>query len=510
MELFFRVYAALWKGAALFLRGHKRLKDSFGQRAVLENGPFAAFGAETRSFPDRDAGLDATDSGRHRALTEAVPVRLWIQAASAGEAKLCRAFVPALCTAFAAHPDFAARPLRVLCTSLTLQGIETLEEAKKTFPPDVRCLCGYLPLDRPDLMRAAVRLARPQAVILLETELWPGLMRAAKLEGVPLIVANGRISEKSFRFYGPSRFFWKNLAPDRVAAVSEKDAARYAALFGSFGKVETMPNIKFDLLRQDAPGGPEAEAARRLRAELGAEEADLLVLLASVREEEEDLLLPGLCAFCEKKIRGRGLVVAVAPRHMHRIPAWEEKLRACGAAFVLRRTSGEKERDVASAAGARASGTGARTDGGRICLCAKFGELPALYAAADAVFVGGSLVPLGGQNFLEAAACGASPLVGPHLDNFLWAGEDIFATGLARRISGAAGLFETLARDLEERSALLDLAGAGAESGARAGASEKIQARFQALLAPKLGGSAKAAEIVLETVFQSAAAPSAN
>ncbi|MDR2801407.1 MAG: hypothetical protein LBB52_09155, partial [Desulfovibrio sp.] len=272
----------------------------------------------------------------------------------------------------------------------------------------------------------------------------------------------------------------------------------YAALFGFSGKVETMSNIKFDLLRQDAPDRPGAEAARRLRAELGAGEAGLLVLLASVREEEEDLLLPGLCAFCEKKIGGRGLVVAVAPRHMHRIAAWEEKLRACGAAFVLRRTPGAGERGAAG--GARASGTGAQTEGSRICLCAKFGELPALYAAADAVFVGGSLVPLGGQNFLEAAACGASALVGPHLDNFLWAGEDVFAAGLVRKISGASGLFETMARDLEERAALLDLAGAGAETDARAGAAEKIQARFQALLTPKLGGSAKAAEIVLETV----------
>ncbi|MDR3175659.1 MAG: hypothetical protein LBU06_03910 [Desulfovibrio sp.] len=504
MELFFRVYAVLWRGAALFLCGHERLKDSFGRRAVLENGPFAAFGADPRPRTGPDAGPDAADKDRQRALTGAAPVRLWIQAASAGEAKLCRAFVPALHAAFAAHPGFAARPLRLLCTSLTPQGLETLEEAKKTFPPDLRCLCGYLPLDRPDLMRAAVRLARPQALILLETELWPGLMRAAKLEGVPLIVANGRMSEKSFRFYGPSRFFWKNLAPDRVAAVSEKDAARYAALFGSPEKVETMSNVKFDLLRQDAPGRPGTEAVLRLRAELGADEADLLVLLASVREEEEDLLLPGLCAFCGKKIRGRGLVVAVAPRHMHRIAAWEEKLRACGAAFFLRRTPGE-----GGAVGARASVTGARADGSRICLCAKFGELPELYAAADAVFVGGSLAPLGGQNFLEAAACGAVPLVGPHLDNFLWAGADVFAAGLARKISGAAGLFEALARDLEERAALLDLAGAGAETDARAGASGEIQAHFQALLAPKLGGSSRAARIVLEAVT-AGATPSAG
>jgi 3-deoxy-D-manno-octulosonic-acid transferase len=506
--MLFALYTGLWRAAEPLLRRHTRLRDSFAARSDPEAGPFAAFAAASRAGENADA---------------ASPLSFWIQAASAGEARLCRSLIPALYAAAYAVPDATpeaacppSRPLRLLCTSCTAQGLAVLEETRRSLPEAARlnCFCGYLPFDRPDLMREVLRLAAPGALILLETELWPGLMRAAKDLGVPLLVVNGRMSAKSARLYGLTRFFWRDLAPDGIAAISEADANRFAAVFGHPDTVKVMSNIKFDLLwaEEKAPVGaarPEKDAidegaSRRLRAELGLGDADLLLLLASVRAEEEDLLLPLVRSLHGQKISGRNTLVAVAPRHMHRIRPWEEKLRAAGLSFQLRQSGADAAGQISAQAQARDCGKDALGSGQPnpppLCLCDRFGELAALYAAADSVFVGGSLVPLGGQNFLEAIAAGASALVGPHLDNFLWAGEEVFKAGLARKIAGPSELEEALLEGLRDRAAQLERAGPDGAGRARAALLAERRAQFQTLIGAKVGGSALAAAMILNIV----------
>ncbi|MDR2668982.1 MAG: 3-deoxy-D-manno-octulosonic acid transferase [Desulfovibrio sp.] len=510
----FGLYGALWRAAAPLLARHSRLRRDFNLRLHPEQGPCAAL----RDIP--------VAPGRDR------PLRLWIQAASAGEARLVRPLLSALECSAARHPRFAARPLHVLVCTCTRQGLDTLDDMKNTYAPcperpeGLRLLSSPMPLDRPDIMRKAVRQAAPDAFILLETELWPGLLRAAKDAGIPVLLLNARMSKKSARAYGLMNFFWRTFAPDRIAAVSAEDARRFAELFGNPEHISVLPNIKFDLACPEEesflphetqtgkracdalcrPLSAGAQAPRKTHAEgnarnvslrpapdnAGARPAPALfptengpaLLFASVREEEESILLPLVRSLYDEAIQGRHATIIVAPRHMHRVTAWEDGLRA--ACLPVQRIS------------RRQTDTG-QPDSRPVLLLDVFGELQAAYRAVDAAFVGGSLAPLGGQNFLEAAGAGVPTLVGPHLDNFCWVGEDVFDTGLVKRVKDAGELREALSAVLAEQVAKLygpDRTGSVSET--RAAAAAERRALFRALIGPKSGGALRSARFVLE------------
>lgn len=499
-SLLLGLYGGLWRLAAPLLRRNGRLGEGFEDRLAPQGWPFAPPVARSAAPPvapllipscvppciPQDAGAPAT------------LLRLWIQAASGGEAWLVHSLVPEILRAVAAHAargGGSARPphVQILCTTLTRQGLEVLE---KFTPPSraglssLTILPRYCPLDRPDLMRRAFRLFPPAAVILLETELWPGLLSAARAAGTPVLVLNGRMTEKSLSAYRLIASFWRPLAPQTILAVSPADGRRFSALFGPASRVGTMPNIKFDRvtesLEQPEPGL--ASDAAFPRAVAGCPEHALLTALASVREEEEDMLLPALAGLRTRDVGGAPLVLAVAPRHMHRVEAWKEKLGASGIPFRL-----------------RSSGTGPGSSAPfPVWLWDSFGELHALYDIADAVFVGGSLAPLGGQNFLEPLARGLRPRVGPHVGNFLWVGEDVFSSGLAVRIAGPEALADALLAALREQRAALP-AGCGATEDAwrtaRAKAAAAVRERFALWLAPRAGGSALAARALLDALY---------
>ncbi|MDL2272575.1 3-deoxy-D-manno-octulosonic acid transferase, partial [Desulfovibrio sp. OttesenSCG-928-I05] len=411
--LFNVLYAALWKGARPFLRRHKRLRDSFERRLVPPGWGGSAPG-----------GAD-----------DVPPCDCWIQAASGGEAFLASRLVHALAERVrqteSANPS--ARPLRVLCTSCTRQGMDVLERLAADAADAAGSLSGitvvtdFFPLDEPALMRRALDVVRPRAVALLETELWPGLMAASAAKGIPMLVLNGRMRGKSLSGYRRLGFFWKQHAPDAVLAISTDDAARFAALFGS-ERVSVMPNMKFEEL----PG-----TSARTSAEAGTSPLSELfgsapppLLLASVRQEEEALLLPQLETLLRSATKiAPGTSLIIAPRHMERVPFWREALSAFPFPVSFR-----SELDGAFPAG-------------HLVIWDRFGELGALYAEAGAVFVGGSLAPLGGQNFLEPAAAGVIPCVGPSWSNFAWASE-LFEHGLVHQVADAAELARILPAQL--------------------------------------------------------------
>lgn len=445
-SLLLKVYSGLWAAASPLLKRNRRLADGFDQRLVPNGWP--GFAADDKNGP-----------------------RIWLQAASGGEARLAHSLLPAFIAALAqSHgPDKTVTCPKILCTSCTRQGLDVLQ----ALPPEIGAATGFFPLDAPALMDRALDAVRPHLLVLLETELWPGLLNAAKRRGIPVIIVNGRMTDKSRKAYSLLPFFWRAVAPARVLAISPDDSGRFAGLFNC--PVETMPNIKFDGLAQAAAAQPPPS----IRAGVGISEQTPLAVFASVREEEEDLLIPVIKNIVKLEANGLSAAAAVAPRHMHRVDAWRKKLAKAGISFAPRSQSASFENSNI-----------------QVCLWDSFGELQALYASADAAFVGGSLAPLGGQNFLEAPALGVPALVGPHTGNFNWAGEDIFASGLVRRVSNADEL------DAALRGQLAGLFGPfscpAKAAGARAAAADSVRQRFMDWLTPKTGGSAQAAEVMVD------------
>jgi 3-deoxy-D-manno-octulosonic-acid transferase len=258
-----------------------------------------------------------------------------------------------------------------------------------------------LPLDLPLLMGRMLDQARPKVVVLLETEIWPGLLRACAARGVPVVVVNARMTAKSlagYLFLAPLLRRW---TPQAVGAMDRADALRFGLVFGA-EKTRVTGNIKFDrvmntplLTRDENP----------LAGLLPGDQA--FVALGSVREQEEPQILE---LIQELRQGDPGCVIGLFPRHMHRIPAWQSLLAREIIPFALRSAL---ERPAAP---------------GSVVLWDRFGEMNAAYALARRAFVGGSLARLGGQNFLEPLAQGVVPCVGPHTRNFDWVGEDIFAS----------------------------------------------------------------------------------
>lgn len=413
-SLLFRCYDLVWAPVLPFLRRNRRLREGWEQRTG------------TAPLPG--------------------PCDLWVQAASVGEALLAGELLQRL-------PLPSDQPegerLSVLLTTNTAEGLERLRAlCARLGPqrPELALHTAYFPLDRPRLMRAALAWVAPRCAVLLESEMWPGFMAACRDRGVHLLLVNGRMSEKSLRGYLKFPSIFRRIAPEKILAMSEADGARFSTLYGH-GRVELMQNIKFDRIPRpgEAPQGPDPVSG------LLPDARTPFVALASVRAEEEDevrMLLRGLLAARPDCVPG------LFPRHLQRVEAWEKRLADAGIPHALR------------------SQTRGPVQPGTVLLWDRIGELERAYARADAAFVGGSLAPVGGQNFLEPLAGGLVPVIGPHWDNFAWVGEEILQAGLVRRMPDTASVLAELLRLL-----------------AVPPDREAIRARFQAYVAERRGGT---------------------
>ncbi len=340
---------------------------------------------------------------------------IWIQAASAGESYLAWELLKNL------HP---VHPLRIHLTSNTRQGIEILQSAADDTANDLpgsRLSISYFPFDRLGIMEAAVKSIQPQVMIFLETEIWPGLLAALKRYDCKILIINGRITERSFKRYMIWPGLWKQLKPDKIVAISADDAKRFTKLF-DMQSVDILPNIKFDRLTASAG---KFRADNPLNTLLKPESA--FVALASVRQEEEADVEKMMLYIREKY---SAAIIGLVPRHLHRVAYWQETLASLAIPFQLR------------------SKTGQTATEGSVILWDKFGELMDVYARAQAAFVGGSLAPLGGQNFLEALTCGVIPVIGPYWENFAWVGQDIIQEKLLQVASNWEEAVEMLMNHL--------------------------------------------------------------
>ncbi|OGS68252.1 MAG: 3-deoxy-D-manno-octulosonic acid transferase [Gallionellales bacterium RIFOXYD12_FULL_53_10] len=322
---------------------------------------------------------------------------IWLHAVSVGET---RATVSLVAKLRASYPDH-----QILLTHTTPTGRAISEQL---YGDEV--LRVYLPYDYPFAVRRFLRHYRPELGILMETEIWFNLIHEAHAAGVPVLLLNARLSEKSARGYARASHLTRSALRqlNAIAAQTPDDAARLIQL--GAGPVSVMGNLKFDI----APPPAMLTLGVALRGQFGTKRK--IVLAASTREGEEALLLDAWQA--------GGVLLVIVPRHPQRFDEIAQLLSSRGLRYQRR----SENRDVASDI--------------QVVLGDSMGEMFAYYAACDVAYIGGSLLPFGGQNLIEACSVGTPVLIGPHTYNFTEATRLAVEAGAAVRVNDAAELFQ--------------------------------------------------------------------
>lgn len=362
---------------------------------------------------------------------------VWMHAVSVGEARAAAPLVERFLAQTPASP--------VLMTCMTPAGRATLEQLFGD-----RVTVRYLPYDFGWAVRRFLRQAQPRLGIILETELWPHLVRESRRAGVKLFLVNARLSERSARGYRRLAALARATLGgfESVAAQTQADATRLLELGAR--TVEVTGNLKFDI----DPPAIQRELGRVFRERIGKRP---VWLAASTRDGEERLLLDAF-----RMAPAKALLVLV-PRHPQRFD--EVAALARGGGLSLQRRSGNE---------AVAAST-------RVWLGDSLGEMFAYYSAADCALIGGSLLPYGGQNLIEACAVGCPVILGPHTENFKQAAEDAIAQGAALRVVDAASWTREAVRLMRDEAARQRMADAGqAFTAAHKGATERVWALLEA------------------------------
>ncbi|MDR3213848.1 MAG: 3-deoxy-D-manno-octulosonic acid transferase, partial [Azoarcus sp.] len=308
---------------------------------------------------------------------------------------------------------------------------------------------------------------RPAFGIIMETELWPNLLAACQRRGVPVLLANARLSERSALGYARlaslTRLTLGALAA--TGAQTAADAARLSALGAR--RVSITGNIKFD----STPPGDALALAAKFRARCGARPT---ILAASTREGEE---IPIIDAFIRHAARHKDMnaLLVLVPRHPQRFDEVEAMAHACG--LTLARRSADWNLDAHGAPEALPAGV-------RVWLGDSMGEMFAYYAAADVALIGGSWLPFGGQNPIEACAVGAPVLLGPHTFNFRHIADEAVRAGAARRCENADDAMRAAFALLDDGPARAAMAEAGrAFTAANRGATARTVALLDEIVA---------------------------
>ena len=336
---------------------------------------------------------------------------LWVHAVSLGET---RAALPLIRALLERYPD---QPL--LVTTTTLTGSRQVREALGE-----RVLHVYAPYDLPGAVRRFLRQTRPRLAVIMETELWPNLLRQCAVAGIPTMIANARLSERSARGYARIRRLTASMLRDvtLISAQAEADADRFRALGAP--RVAVTGNLKYDLsLPDDLP-----ERGWQLRRELLGEERRVWIAASTHAGEDE----PILAALALLRPRWPELLLLLVPRHPERFDGVAALCRQQGCKLVRRSEQRACAPDTA------------------VFLGDTMGELLLFYAAADLAFIGGSLVDTGGHNVLEPALLGLPVLFGPHMFNFTEASQRLLEAEAAWQVTDAAALATAVDRLLAD------------------------------------------------------------
>jgi 3-deoxy-D-manno-octulosonic-acid transferase len=340
---------------------------------------------------------------------------IWLHTVSVGETRAAATLIKRLREEYPGH--------QIVLTHTTPTGRAASEQL---YSNDV--LRVYLPYDYPFAVHRFLHCFQPQTGILLETEIWFNLIHACHTQDIPLLLLNARLSEKSARGYarlaGLTRAALGELTV--IASQTAADAQRFGSLGG--GNIAVTGNLKFDI---EAPSAM-LELGKQLRAQFGANRK--IFLAASTREGEEELILQTLSRLAIPR-----LLTVIVPRHPQRFDEIASLLKKQGCVFQ-RRSRNETI-----------------SPGTQVVLGDSMGEMFAYYAASDIAFIGGSLLPYGGQNLIEACAVGTPVLIGPHTYNFAEATRLAVEAKAAAQVQNADELLNALQRLLGRPGALEEM-----------------------------------------------------
>lgn len=334
---------------------------------------------------------------------------IWLHAVSVGESIAARPLLKALRSRYPGHA--------ILVSNTT----ETGRGTASSFPE--KDLCIYFPFDFLPAVRRTLDSIRPELVIIMETEIWPNFTREAASRNIPVILANGRISDRSLAGYLKFSWFFRHALQlfTRLCMQTETDCERITAIGAPPGRTLKTGNLKYDIpFRQVGQ-----DEKRRLKGQYSIPDGLLVLMAGSTHAGEEQIvidtyrkLLPVL----------DGLFLVLVPRHPERSAEVASLLERAGIPF-RRRTALPGSEEFQK---------------GEVLLVDTVGEMMSLYAIADVAFVGGSLVPTGGHNLLEPASLGVASVFGPHMTNFREIAELVLQYGAGVQVDSPAGLTESL------------------------------------------------------------------
>jgi len=351
---------------------------------------------------------------------------IWLHAVSVGEALAAKPLITALRARFPQH--------RLIVSTTTATG----QSVARSRISEADGFC-YFPFDWRFSVRRALDVIKPQIVILMESELWLNFLSECEERGVPVIVANGRISDRSFPRSRKFGFFVRRLygKVSGFAMQSRTDAERAMELGAPAERVVVTGNLKFEIGDTDEQRKA-AETAQPLN-EIFALGSAPLVVAGSTCDGEEEVVLAAFRQLLEESRFGQ-VRLLIAPRHPERFDAVARLLESSRMNY------------------ARRSKVGQGSDRAVVILLDSVGELAALYRFADVVFIGGSLVPKGGHNILEPAVYAKPIIVGPHIENFREIAREFLRRDALVQLRGkderelAATLRDALIRLLNDRN----------------------------------------------------------
>ena len=347
---------------------------------------------------------------------------IWVHAASVGEV-FCS--IPLLKKIKKEFPH-----LKIILTTMTSTGNETA----KTYLPEADQVL-FLPIDHPFIIRRTIEKIQPNLLLIAETELWPNLLRSCGKKGIPIVLFNGRISQKSFQRYLLFKFFFKECLKhvSLFLMQTEEDRIRIIEMGGESQKTRVVGNLKFD---QTFPSFTQ-ETMVEIAKILGLQGKENIFIAGSTHSGEEEILVN---LYKEIKKMDPHLVLILAPRHLERLEEVERVLKKESLSW-LRRTSlplgaGQSDQEQPD-----------------VILLDTMGELMGIYSLGTVVFVGGSLVPVGGHNPLEPLFFKKCVLFGPYMFNFSEISSRLIEAGGAIQVSGKEDLFSQMKRLLFDEGA---------------------------------------------------------
>lgn len=354
---------------------------------------------------------------------EGKPV-IWVQASSVGEARVAVTFLQEFRRVF---PGFA---VALTCTTQT--GYATAQGLAEGLID----LLGFAPFDHPWVVQRFLRLLHPDVLVLIETELWPNLLHQCRKAEVRSIVVNGRLSDRSYKILCRMNFYGPIMGLVSFYCVqSESDKERFISLGAPPDRVRVTGNLKFE---QRTSEDQKDRGAELLQA-LDLKEGSPVLTAGSTHDGEEELILE---AFARIKQEVPEAVLILAPRHLERIDSIERLLSGSPYTWVKRSRM------------LRGEVFKGRRD---LLLLDTYGELTIAYLISTVVFVGGSLVPIGGHNILEVALMGKVALFGPHMHNFRESKELLERIGAGILVRDAEELSRQFLRLIKEETLKIEL-----------------------------------------------------